>query len=395
MRPPRLTILIGLACAVLLFSGCQGISPGTPPASDPPGEVFGARHLQIAPGETVKIENDVGGDVQVTAYPADEVGLDYILTGWGNTEDQATAEALSNLTVTLEHGSSGAVIWARLSNNPGPAPNAQNSVLLHVRVPQTSHVDVHALWGNVQIVGAVQSATVHTNGGDITVQGVTGPLSLTTGHGAIVADERDSNPVHLELRASGGNITVYALIATVVAQTTNGSIQFVGTLQESSENAPQFTGSGFKTSGKGNIVVALPNTLKYRFRAFGGARVLTDFALDAEPCGMFIGQVSEYDFSRRKAVGNFGRVEVSGVFTQTSQVQGTMGDKIFYFETDRTTVTIFDPPNHPPRAASPAASGTIGDCGRMTTPNLAVARTDFTAQADSGDIWIHQIDMQK
>ncbi len=399
LRPGILSI--GWIVIALLIVGCQEdvLSASTPPAADPPSDLFGARQLPAPPGATVTINSDLNGDVQVIAFPADEVALDYVMTGWGSTENDAAAEAASNLTVTLEPAANGVLIWARLNNDPGQVPNPQNSVQLHVRVPQSSHVVVESVLGNVTVLGAVQSASVHTGGGDIVARGATGPLRLITNHGSIVADERSPQPVRLELRTTGGNITIFALMATVVAHTTNGSIRFVGTLGEADANQPESAQSEFKTSGNGAVVVALPDTLTYQFRAAGSARVLADFAPEVEPCGLLDSPTGEYDLRMRQTAGYFGRIEATGAITPTNYLEGTLGQGVFFFHTDHKLITIYDPSNHPPREKArekgAPTSGMIGYCGRFNDANVKDVKTFFTVQTGSGDIWIHQIKMQK
>ncbi len=387
MCPPRLTILIGLACAVLLFSGCQEVDPGIPPASDPPSEVFGAKQLHVASGSAVTIDNRINGEVQVTAYSGDEVALDFVVTGYGMSEDLATAEALHGILVTMESVPSGVQVLSR----PDPAArgplNPQDHILLHVRVPQTSPVDVRGANGNVEVEGVQQPVTVQTSAGTITARGVAGDLTLSTGQGSIEVDERDAPARHLALKAAGGNINIFAVSVSVDATATNGSIQFVGTLVGSANS--------FIASGGGNVVIALPNRIYYRYRALGGKRVLTDFPNDVETCGN-LGKTGDYDFSMRSSSSELGRAEIAGTFTTASLVQGTMGDGLFYFETDRKTVTFFEPLDQATRTPGPAPSrGWVGDCGRVNTPNLDAAKIDFTARADTGDIWIHPIAIQK
>jgi hypothetical protein len=386
----RFSLLIMFVCVAWWLSGCQDNLPGSSPADDPPSDIFGAKQLQVASGATVTIDNRINGEVQVTAYPGNEVALDFVVTGYGTSEDLATAEALHGILVTLESVPGGVQVLSRQNPAAPGALNPQDHILLHLRVPQTSPVDVKGTNGNIKVEGVQQPVTVHTNAGTITARGIAGDLTLSTEQGPIDVDERDVRDAparHLSLKATGGNISIFAVSVSVDATATNGSIQFVGTLIGSDNT--------FTASGTGNVVVALPNRIYYRYRALGGTRVLTDFPNDVEACGN-LGETGDYDFSMRPSSSELGRAEIAGDFTTTSLVQGTMGKGVFFFETDRKTAAFFEPLNQAPRTPGPAPSrGWVGDCGRVTTPNLDAAKIDFTARADTGDIWIHQIAAQK
>jgi hypothetical protein len=168
----------------------------------------------------------------------------------------------------------------------------------------------------------------------------------------------------------------------------------VGTLLTANEAPDGNALSEFTVKGAGDISISLPDSAHFRYRVFGAARVSTDLAREAEPCGIMLSP--DYDFRRRPtAASETGRIDIGGTFTTTSQVQGTVGDGIIYFETNRKLITVFDPPNPPARSGGTSAGGTVGDCGRLTTKRLAVANIDFIARAESGSVWIHQIKMRK
>ena len=377
---------------LLLLPGttaCSVPRAGATPSSDVSLNVFGAQQLLVSSPVPVTIVSELSGEIQVISYPVAEVAVDSITTGRGNTEDAVALQAQQTNNVVLQFKDGGVLIQAQ----PGEA--VPERILLHVRVPNGSSiiVDSPRAAASVIVAGETRDVRVQVRQGDIDVRGATGNLDLRTERGSIVVDHRDGQNRTLELHANEGEIALFALNAKVQASTTNGSIQFIGTLREMNGNAIGNFLSEFTIKGKGNISVALPNNTKFRFRAFGGANVLTDLARDAEPCGLV--SSPDYDFHRRLLkVGDAGRIEVGGTFTNTSQVQGIYGNGILYFETDRNLITVFDPPNPLPRSGGSSAGGTIGDCGRLTTENLAVANTEFTVRADSGSIWIHQIKMR-
>lgn len=381
---PILTLLL-----LMWTTACNASPAGATPSSDVSLDVFGAQQLPVSAPVTVTIVSELSGEIQVVSYPAAEVAVDSITTGRGNTEDAAALQAQQTNNIALQFKDGRVLIQAQL----GEA--VPERILLHVRVPNGSSiiVDSPRAAASVIIAGETKGIRVQVRQGDITVRGASGDLDLRTERGSIVVDHRDDQNRTLELHANEGGIALFALNAKVQASTNNGSIQFIGTLREMDGNSIGNFLSEFAIKGKGNISLALPNNTKFRFRAFGGAKVITDLARNAEPCGLV--SSPDYDFHRRLLKqGDAGRIEVGGTFTNTSQVQGIYGNGILYFETDRNLITVFDPPNPLPRSGGSSAGGTIGDCGRLTTENLAVANTEFTVRADSGSIWIHQIKMR-
>ncbi len=368
---------------ILLLVSATGLTAcGVPTANATPNtsvtaDTFSAQQLPVSTAVPVTIISELPGEIQVISYPAQEVAIDAVSTDAENVSAR----------VTLEFKNGGVLIQAL---NGGNAPDR---LLLHVRVPHGSSVEVDAPRAAVEVVitGEVKNARVQLHQGNIVVRSATGDLNLRTDRGSIDADEHDDRGHTLELHANEGWINLFALNAKVVASTTNGSIQFVGTLLTASGESNNI--SEFTVTGAGDISIALPDNAKFRYRAFGGSRVVTDVARNTESCGLV--SFPNYDFRRRALTGgDLGRIEVGGPITTTNQVLGTYGQGIVYFETNRNLITVFDPPNPPQRSSGPSGRGTIGDCGRLNTENLAVANIDLTAHADSGSIWIHQIDMK-
>ncbi len=389
MNMRRFNLWLILTLSLLAGLTACSVSTANATPSGIAADVFAAQQLRVSAPARVTIVSELPGEIQVISYPGTEVAIDVVTTGRGATEDEALLQALQGSNLTLKpQGDGGALIQAL------PGESMPERILLHVRVPPGSTIAVEAprVATNVIIAGETKDVKAQVQQGDISVRGATGDLNLRTERGSITVDEHDGQNHTLELHANTGAITLFALNARILASTTNGSIRFIGTLREANGQPNGNALSEFTVKGTGDITVALPDSMKFRYRAFGGARVTTDLAHTAEPCGFV--RSPDYDFSRRLlSAGETGRIEVGGTFTNTSQVQGTVGNGIVYFETDRKMITIFDPPHPPARSGGPAASGFIGDCGRFTTENLA-ANVDFTARADSGSIRIRQIKMK-
>jgi|GEM_PF-3657483 len=396
METYRFTLRLVLVLLTLTgLPACSVPRVGATPSRDTL-QGFGMQQLQeITTPTTVSITSELPGEIQVISYPDPEVAIDSITSGSGGAADTLVAYEADVVLKKLAGGN----VSIQAKAGKGRVPER---LLLHVRVPHGSSIVINpssvsspAVTIDVIIAGEVKDVTAQVHQGNLTVRGATGNFDLSTGHGSISIDQRDRDGLNhsFELRANEGGITLFALNAKVNASTTNGSIQFVGTLRTADGGTSDNTLSEFNVKGAGDVSVALPGSAHFRYRAFGGARVIIDLAREAEPCGLL--RRADYDFRRRPtSEGELGRIEIGGAITNTNQVQGTVGDGIIYFDTNRKAITVFDPPNPPPRSGGPSGSNTVGDCGRLSTDRLA-ANVDFTARAESGSIWIHQIKMKR
>jgi hypothetical protein len=291
---PHLSFIISVLWLLLLSTGCDKsttlvsadranttpsatraarapVKPSVLVAQPFPPEVFDAMSLAgVGPGMII-INAELPADITVVAFPSDEVGLDYMTLGSGNTEQLAAAEAHANVAVSLDRVAGGARISARRLSS---AANINDSVKLHVRVPRGASLEINAKeGGNVTASGEVIDVHIYTAVGTITVDGVIGSVYLKTEDGSInmaaFAQPKSNQVQRVELHALNGDINVMAVGANVQATTTEGNIRFIGSLIGDNNS--------FMTSGAGRVLATLPSDLTYRFEIESKQRVVNDF----------------------------------------------------------------------------------------------------------------------
>jgi hypothetical protein len=294
------------------------------------------------------VTNDIGGSICIVAGRDGEVHAAEVATGIGTTLEAARIEADRHITLTND--------LAALALSSMPGLRGQRSVphaLLHVMVPADADLpNVRTHDGNIEIYGRVGSITATITGsGDLEVYGADGNLTLTTQRGSISVDILNDH--NLALRAAGGNIDIKALETVsgtrVLAATTNGNINFLGTLRAGQSHQ-------FIITGTGNIHVAVPaypdghpvpqvyrfnvstsaSPVNVEYPAMGsGARALAI-------CG-FIHSRGPYDYHVENTQANSGRIEVSPVLTGTYFFSGTLATDYFRFDTNQMRVSFYTP----------------------------------------------------
>lgn len=382
-------------CLAVVLSGCSG--DGLKRAlGDPPKEIFDAKTIAlVASGRLVTIQNELPGEIHVIAYrddpstPGNEVTLDYARTGWDdNNEEEAAAEAEQNIDVTMLPEPSGIEIHVKKS----PNTNASDTVVLHVRVPPLTPLKITNTNGPTTITGEFNYIEAETKlTGSIEVRGAVGKLILKTANGNIEVDELSQQPGQagdLNLETGQGNITLYAVGATVKAIANKGNIRFIGSL---APGRPSL----FETKGSGNIVLALPDDVSYTFDAFGGSKVVNDFAPTMIVCGQ-TAPTAKFDFHSEGIPAQVGHIDVSYQTTTTHHLNGTLMASshnppyyLFFMSSGKVAKYI------PETASSPQAGGALWtpECDKID--QRAQGQVSFQARAaPTGNIAIRLITKQ-
>ena len=345
---------------------------------DPPQEVFDSTQLAAGPS-AITIDANLPAKIEVVAYPVDEVGLDYIAQGWGDTEADAAAEAHQNIAVTMTPLNSGIQISARsVQTNP------KDSVILHVRVPRTSSVVVMAVkGGDIDLLGEMNSVTASTLNGNINLRGATGSAQLTTSHGNIVVDNRSlgGKATQIKLSAEAGNITLFSVGSVVAASTTEGNIRFIGSLSG--------TDNQFSTTGDGSVLLALPANISYSFVATGGSQVVADLMPATLVCGMVAN--SESVMHAKLSPDILGYIDIAGIVTGTNYISGTMKldpSNYFRFNTNRSELTRHSPATaEQPNGPNTANVFWSSKCDALNQQERG--QVQFSVHAEKGIIALH------
>jgi DUF4097 and DUF4098 domain-containing protein YvlB len=183
------------------------------------------------------------GTIDVSRGTDDQVVVDVTKSASGI--DQSTAEAnLDNVQVTMvQKGDTIEITAKQLDKRPG-----NYGAAIVMAVPRAAVLDLRT--SN----GAVVCESIE---GDIEAHSSNGKLEIVEGHGK------------LKLATSNGTIKIGARDATVNARTSNGRIEFVGSLADGQHK--------FKTSN-GRIEMYLPDDASFRFNgSTSNSRVRCDF----------------------------------------------------------------------------------------------------------------------
>lgn len=351
-----------------------------------PEEVFDAQHTPVPVVRPVTVVNEVGGDIVITTGSSGEVALDYNTLGVGADRESAISEAHRNVNTTMTDTADGISIFAQPLRNENDA----DRVWIHVRVPLQTPLTISTTVGSITVSGAVGPVNANTNNGAIVIRGAAGPLNLTTLNGEIVAD---GGLDRLGLHAKNGNISIYAVDVHVIADTTVGSIKFIGTLK-GHDNL-------FRTTGNGNIVVALPITTTHTVYASTSSNQIIDEFLPGKGnieviCGAISDEV-KYNYQVNQHDDQIARLELN-VITATKYFSGTLADGVYQFQTNSGNLSFFtNVPNalHLDLVSGGQSSQLDGftnqhfDQKCNGAPNKPAI--SFTAQTDSGSIYIHGI----
>jgi hypothetical protein len=416
MRPSLLNYLLVVLWLPLLSTSCGGSamltsanpantakaagSPVRLPVRLPPSavqsfapEVFDAESLPGNGGAgMVTIETDLLAEITVVAFPSPDIGLDYMIQGVGGNEQLAAAEAHTNISVTLSAVTGGALIWARPLS---PNANVNDLVRLHVRVPHNTSLVIKATnSGNIKVSGEVGSVHAHTTGGAIEVNNVIGPLQLTTENGSITVDayaSPQSQQVQpIELHARSGNINLIAVGATVLAETTEGNIHFVGSLSGDT--------NFFSTTGDGRVLAALPNDLSYRFDVTTRKGVVNDFMPAALICAVATSPDTQMRTDRSPDV--IGQIQAADTVSNTYSYHSVMGwyqtgnqprRPYLYFEDDHSQVTGLLPPGAILPGGNAAQAFWSPDCDLVKQQAQTQAAAHLKIRTENGNVALRLI----
>ncbi len=236
--------------------------------------------FNVQPGGLLKVETH-GGEIRIetsaTATSVHVVAREKIRA---STEAEAD-ERLKKLSLVMEQRPDGVVASAAYERGSsftitGFWPPVQ--VDFTVTVPAAYNVELKTSGGDVTVGDLQGRVTARTSGGDITLGSITGDIRAGTSGGNVrLAEGRGA----VKLGTSGGNITVGHAVGPTDLDTSGGDIEI-----DSVENTLQASTSG------GDVTAGIAGSLRgdCRLGTSGGrVRVTVDktarFALDASTSG--------------------------------------------------------------------------------------------------------------
>jgi hypothetical protein len=340
-------VLIGTwSSLALVLMGC---APSAPRSGNVSADAFFS-FSRVIPHSTVTlpgISNQLNGDIIVVTGNEDELALDAVATGSGQSRE--ADRILAGNRVAINNADNGIFI-RRVDGLSAAEAGALTRGWLHLRVPPDRDLPTLGVGtGNIEVYGRVRNVTaIITNTGDIRVRGANGDVDLTTQKGSIIADIMGGKTI--KANAKEGNLDICAVDAFVTAATTGGWVRFIGTLQGGKTH-------NLSTTGAGSIQIAVPaypeghpagqvyrvtatttnNSINTEYPAY---RYRSEVSLPI--CGFIYGN-GPYDYHVENTAANTGRIEVSPALTITYFYTGTLTDTYYRFDTNQTYVSFFTP----------------------------------------------------
>lgn len=194
-------------------------------------KILHKKTFQVAPGEKLKLDSDVG-DVIIKTGDANEVAV--VIYGNTKAEDKMEFEITkTNYGVFVKGEKTGSF----LSNLFSAFKNI--NVRYEIQVPKKFNaavstsggdvkiddldgkIDLSTAGGDIKISGSEGDAKVSTAGGDIKFKQHAGSVNGSTAGGDIFVETRDGK---IDLSTAGGDIKIYCFNSSVDASTTGGDI---------------------------------------------------------------------------------------------------------------------------------------------------------------------------
>lgn len=174
------------------------------------------RTFDVQPGGTLRVEAD-GADIRVTGTDSSRVVVRIVATG--------PERMLELLTLSAQqHGNGVEVVAKRRSDgwlslfNGGWHEGAQ----ITIEVPRAYNVDLRTSGGDMSVAGLKGTASGKTSGGDIELADISGPVRMQTSGGDIHIERIDGDT---QASTSGGDIEGTSLTGDLDLKTSGGAIE--------------------------------------------------------------------------------------------------------------------------------------------------------------------------
>lgn len=241
----KFTTLAALFCSSILITFAQQASRNDQTASQLKGEVPGASALHV------KIE---GGSIRLEGYSGNRISYQ-VLSVPSKTLNRSQPEVSLYKVATYKRGDTSWLVATRQKDQLSP-----KSIELVVRVPRQIHsVSLDTSGGDVSVQGVSGRVDVSTGGGHLQINDVNGVVSAETGGQDIDVGTVESNG---RFRTAGGQISVAYIKGDLDAFTGGGTISLgTGLRNAVLESAAgdvrvTFCGGTLKAqSGGGNLVL--------------------------------------------------------------------------------------------------------------------------------------------
>jgi len=181
---------------------------GTLAASSARAEDF-ERTVQVEPGGTLRIELSTGS-IDVETHELSEVEIDARTSGWASRA----------MRFELEHD--GDELHLTGSRSSWLPALGAGRVEVRARIPELFSIELHTSGGHIDIQEVTGQVEAHTSGGNIELNQIDGEIEVETSGGNIKAREIRGN---LSAQTSGGSIHLSEVNGDVEVETSGGPIR--------------------------------------------------------------------------------------------------------------------------------------------------------------------------
>jgi len=172
------------------------------------------RTFSVAPGGRLTIEAD-GSDLRVTGTGGNQVVVHILLTGSERT--------LERMTLSAEQSGNDVAVVSKHDTGKWTdwLGGWNNDGKIEVQVPREYNIDIRTSGGDMTVGQLQGTARGRTSGGDIRVTDIRGPVDMQTSGGDIRLEQIDGQT---RISTSGGDIEIARLNGDLDAKTSGGYI---------------------------------------------------------------------------------------------------------------------------------------------------------------------------
>jgi len=182
------------------------------------------KSFQVVPGGRLKVDADKGSiEIRTAASNAIDVAIDRKV----KTKDRGLAEEiLQDFEIAFEQDDRGVEITAKYKNDGRRRDEDRNRLQVHftITIPQVYNVDLRTSGGGITVADVEGEVRSQTSGGGLRFGKINGPVWGRTSGGGIKLEEAQGN---VDVQTSGGSITIGSVDGEVEAKTSGGSIHIV------------------------------------------------------------------------------------------------------------------------------------------------------------------------
>jgi len=175
--------------------------------------------FDVSSGGTLYIESDFGS-IEVTSAAGNTVVVEVFRTIDAFTKDEAE-RILDNLEISMDKRGNDVYVIAKYDHEPFNWKQNRIKMRFVVSVPRVYNVNLKTSGGSISVADLEGSVYSHTSGGSLKFGQIQGPVTGKTSGGSIVLDSCVGDA---QINTSGGSITVGKVNGNVESHTSGGSI---------------------------------------------------------------------------------------------------------------------------------------------------------------------------